>query len=165
VTLNGPALHPDLALLAPLLGAWRGTGEGHYPTIEPFEYHEEIGFAHVGKPFLAYHQRTRSFDDPPTPMHAEVGYLRAPSPGRAELVLAHPTGITQIEEGTVTVDDGVTIIELATTSVGLSSTAKEVTALARRFELRGDELRYDLSMAAVGEPLTHHLRAVLRRAS
>lgn len=163
--MSAPALHPDLAALAPLLGTWSGHGAGHYPTIEPFEYHEEISFEHVGKPFLAYRQRTRSHADPPAPMHAEAGYVRSPSPDRVELVLAHPTGITEIEEGTVTVAaDGSLVLDLASTAVGLSGSAKDVAAVARRFELRGDELRYDVSIAAVGEPLTHHLRAVLRRA-
>lgn len=162
--MTGPTLHPDITALAPLVGTWSGEGHGHYPTIESFVYHETITFGHAGKPFLAYQQRTHSLDDPPMPMHAEAGYLRSPGPERVELVVAHPTGITEIDEGTITLDDDSIVIELTSTHVGLSSSAKSVTAITRRFVLRGDELDYDVAMAAVGQPLTHHLRAVLYRA-
>ncbi|AMC86932.1 Putative transposase [Mycobacterium tuberculosis] len=45
-------LAPALQALSPLLGSWAGRGAGKYPTIRPFEYLEEVVFAHVGKPFL-----------------------------------------------------------------------------------------------------------------
>ena len=154
-------LHPDIAVLAPLLGTWAGEGVGEYPTIESFGYTEEIVFDHVGKPFLTYRQRTTSNADG-RPLHAEIGFVRAPSPGRIEWVLAHPNGITEIQEGTLT-SAGVIEMELTATTIGLTASAKEVTALSRSVRVDGDELTYRLSMGAVGQPLQHHLAATLHR--
>ncbi|GGI07832.1 UPF0678 fatty acid-binding protein-like protein [Egicoccus halophilus] len=156
-------LHPSLAPLAGLVGTWAGAGEGHYPTIDRFTYTEQVTFTHVGRPFLAYAQRTTS---PATglPMHAETGFLRVvgsddPARPAIELVLAHPTGVAEVEEGSLA--DGV--LELATTTVGLTATAKPVRSLRRRFVLDGDVLAYDLWMAHADTPETHHLRATLHR--
>jgi hypothetical protein len=152
-------VHPDVEPIAFLLGTWRGHGRGEYPTIPAFRYGEEVRFWHVGKPFLAYTQRTWSLDDD-RPLHAEAGYWRPKPGGRLEVVLAHPTGITEIQEGAWA--DG--RIELAATSLGRTATAKEVTGLTRRFVLDGpDLLRYTVEMAAVGQPLQFHLAAELTR--
>ena len=160
-----PPLHPDVAVLAPLLGTWSGDGAGEYPTITSFGYREEATFGHVGKPFLAYGHRTTALDDG-RPLHAEAGYVRVPSPGRIELVVAHPTGITEIEEGTLEVDgDGALLIELASSTIGRSASAKVVSTLQRSIRLAGDELTYSIRMAAVEQPLQHHLAATLRRTS
>ncbi|MEZ0356249.1 peroxynitrite isomerase [Mycobacterium sp. SA01] len=157
-----PELHPDVAVLAPLLGTWTGAGTGEYPTIETFGYVEEVAIGHVGKPFLTYSQRTRATDDG-RPLHAETGYLRVPSPGRIELVVAHPTGVTEIDEGTLSETGDGLAIDLDSTAIGLTGSAKSVTALSRSFQLAGDELTYSVRMAAVGVPLTHHLAATLHR--
>ncbi|MET0698225.1 MAG: peroxynitrite isomerase [Mycobacterium sp.] len=157
-----PDLHPGVAVLAPLLGTWAGRGAGEYPTIAPFGYLEEVTFGHLGKPFLAYGQRTRA-DDDGRPLHAETGYLRVPSAGRVELVLAHPTGITEIQEGALSVDGTAIVLELQATAIGLTASAKDVTALGRSFRIDGDELTYTVAMGAVGQPLQHHLAATLHR--
>jgi hypothetical protein len=158
-----PDLHPGIAALAPLLGDWSGAGTGDYPTIAPFGYTEEVTFGHTGKPFLTYTQRTRSNDG--LPLHAETGYLRMPSPHRVELTLAHPTGITEIDEGSVAFTDRGLVLDVYSTAVAGSASAKEVVAVARSICLDGDELSYTLQMAAVGLPRQHHLSATLYRQS
>jgi hypothetical protein len=82
-----------------------------------------------------------------------------PSPSRVEFVVAHPTGVVEVEEGTF---DGTTI-RLATTSVARSGSAKVITGLEREIVIEGDTMRYVLRMAAVGQPMTDHLRADLVR--
>lgn len=152
-------LHPDLDELAFLIGIWRGAGSGEYPTVEDFEYEEEVSFAPLpGKPVLLYTQRTRQAGTP-EPLHSEVGYLRSGGPGRVELALAQPTGLVETHAGTV--EGG--HIHLRSLAVERTPTAKEVTDVERHIEVAGDLMRYRLSMAAVGEPLQVHLRAALRR--
>lgn len=151
-------LHPTAAILAPLLGVWRGEGEGEYPTIEPFSYGEEVTFSHVGKPFLAYAQRTWSLADG-APLHGESGYWRPLDGGRIEGVLAHPFGAAEVLVGTVTGG----AIRLVSQQVATTPSAKRVDGSERDLDVEGDTLRYVVRMAAVGQPLRHHLAGALRR--
>ena len=154
---SGPPVHPDVADLAFLLGTWRGSGSGHYPTITDFEYDEETVFGHVGKPFLTFVQRTRHLDG--SPLHAESGYVRPAPDNGVEFVLSIPSGIMESLTGTVSG----TSLNLTSADVVRTATAKEVTATERTYTVDGDTLSYDFSMAAVGQPMTHHLHADLQR--
>lgn len=158
-----PASSPaaNLAPVAALLGTWRGEGAGSYPTIESFSYTEEITFTDVGKPFLHYVQRT--WGPTGAPMHTETGYLRSPGEGTVELVLAQPTGQAELCEGTVTAEADALVLEFHARLLN-SASAKQVTSTSRRYELSGDSLTTTFAMAAVGQPMTHHLRSELRRA-
>ncbi len=157
----GPGLHDAVTPLGFLLGTWNGRGHGEYPTIESFDYDETITFGHVGKPFLSYAQRTTSVPGG-LPLHAETGYLRLAA-GRPEWVLAHPSGIVEIEEGSFIPTPAGGRLELATTCVRGTSTAKRVDGLERSIEVDGDVLRYRVAMAAVGLEMVHHLDAELHR--
>jgi nitrobindin-like protein len=112
----------------------------------------------VGKPFVAYSQRTVDAGDG-RPLHSESGYLRGLGGGLLELVLAQPSGIVELAEGEIV---GGTI-RLKTVRVDRTATAKDVVAVERDIIVDGDVLRYEVRMAAVGQPLTHHLSAELHR--
>jgi hypothetical protein len=156
--VDAPELHPDCAALGVLLGTWRGSGHGDYPTIDAFDYVEEVSFGHVGKPFLAYSQKTRDSTSG-LALHAEAGYFRGLGDDAIELVIAQPSGILEAHSGTAV--DGV--IDLSSTGILGTPSAKQVSTVARRIEVVGDELTYDLWMSAVGEAHQLHLSARLSR--
>jgi hypothetical protein len=136
-------LHPDLMPLAWLLGRWEGRGHGDYPTIEKFEFGQQIDFSHNGKPFLHYVSQT-----------FVVG-----EDGKRERPLAMPTGFAEIWYGEI---DGAKI-EMRTDVIARTVTAKEVNAGHRLYGLVKGELLWAYDMAAEGLPLQPHLWATLVR--
>ena len=154
-------LHPICKPLAPLLGTWRGPGRGSYPTIDDFDYTEELVFGHVGKPFLSMVQRSRDLLTG-EPLHAEAGYLRALPDGAVELTVAQPSGIAEVDVGSVVETSDGLVVELESAQLGLTPSAKSVTAVRRRLSVAGSTLVSELWMAAVGEAdLVHHVRSEL----
>jgi len=159
---DGFDLHPDLAPVRFLLGRWEGAGVVGYPTIESANFGQEISFSHNGKPFLIYTSRTWLLAEDGTivrPLAMESGFWRPQPEGGLEVVLAHPTGITEIYLGQITG----TKIEMATDAVVRTATAKEVTAGRRLYGMIGADLGWAYDMAAVGQPLQSHVSAQLKR--
>jgi hypothetical protein len=164
---SGPDLHPALLGLLPYVGFWRGRGRGGYPSIEDFDYGQEIKITHDGRPFLFYESRAWILDEqsrPVRPAGREAGWwrpvLRDGKPtDELEVLLSTPTGVLELHVGRV---DG-TRVEIATDAVMRTATAKEVTAGHRLFGIVEGALMYAQEMAAVGHGLSPHLSARLVR--
>jgi THAP domain-containing protein 4 len=151
-------LHGALEPISFLIGTWRGSGTGHYPTIDKFDYEEETRFWHSGRPFLFYMQRTwtpRSGDA----MHTEMGYWRPKKDNNIEVVLAHSFGIVEVGGGEI---DG-RKITFESSSLTSTPTAKTIDAVARVYEESDDVLSYELKMAFDDNELQPHLGAELKR--
>jgi THAP4-like, heme-binding beta-barrel domain len=158
-----PPVHEALAPVAFLLGRWEGAGVVGYPTIESAQFGQEVTFGHNGKPFLIYSSRTWLLDEEGRtgrPLSMETGFWRPQPDRQLEVLLVHPTGISEIYLGEVTG----TKIEMATDAVVRTATAKEVTAGRRLYGLVEGDLAYAYDMAAVGQPLQAHASARLKRA-
>ncbi len=152
-------LHDDLEPLSFLLGTWRGEGEGEWADAEPFRYVEEMTFEHVGEPFLLYAQASWSPEDG-SPIYFERRFVRPAGPGRVEIAFAHPLGVVELAEGTVSG----TIVDVASTAVAVTGTGSPVTELGRHLEVDDGRLRYELRMATTEVPLTYHVKGDLERA-
>jgi hypothetical protein len=159
-----PEPHPLLAPVLGLLGTWRGRGEGVYPTLEDgFSYGQEVTFGHDGRPFLQVTARawiTDAAGEPVRPAARESGWWRLQPDGRVEALVTQPTGTAEIAVGHAA--DGT--VDLTAQQVALAPTAKHVEATRRRYTLTdAGALSFRFDMGAVGQPLQHHLSALLHR--
>ena len=95
-------LHPNCGPVAWLLGTWRGNGHGDYPTIDKYEFGQELIFAHDGRPFFHYFSRAWIVDEAGEKVRdaaLETGFLRCLEGGKLELLLTHNTGFVEIYYG------------------------------------------------------------------
>ncbi|WP_182524758.1 FABP family protein [Nocardioides dongkuii] len=155
-------LHPDCGPIAWLLGTWRGNGHGDYPTIEPFQFGQELIFTHDGRPFFHYMARAWIIDEQGEKVREgaiETGFWRARPEGHLEVLLSHMSGISEIWYGQA--EGGK--VELRTAGVSFTESAKEVTAGHRMYGNVEGDLLYAQDMAAVGQELQPHTWARLKR--
>ncbi len=156
-------LHPDCGPVVWLLGSWQGSGRGDYPTIEAYQYHQELVFQQDGRPFLHYFSRSWIVDEEGATVRQaaqETGFLRCRPEGQVEFVLAHNTGFAEVWYGVA--EDGK--LELRTAGVGYTETAKEVVSGHRLYGNVEGDLLYAYDMEAMGQLLQPHLWARLQRA-
>jgi nitrobindin-like protein len=156
-------LHPNCGPVAWLLGTWRGNGHGDYPTIDKYEFGQELVFAHDGRPFFHYFSRSWIIDESGEKVRdaaLETGFLRCLEDGKVELLLSHNTGFVEIYYG----DAGGAKLDLTTDAVVRSHSAKEYVAGKRLYGNVEGDLLYAYDMAAMGQALQPHLWARLQRA-
>lgn len=163
-----------LVPLAWMLGRWEGVGVVGYPTMEEHQFGQELEFRHDGRPFLHYRSQAWLLDDEGRqvrPLASETGYWRVVVPAdpeaaakeqagvEVELLLAHPTGYVEIYTGRASGGR----VDLTTDMVARTVTAKEYTAAQRMYGQVEGDLLWVMDMAAVGQPMTPHASARLKR--
>jgi hypothetical protein len=160
-----------------LLGRWEGAGVVGYPTIDEYRFGQEIEFWHDGRPFLHYRSQAWLLDDDGNQIKvsaSETGFWRIITPQTEEeqvqaakeqrgvdleVLLTHPTGIVEIYTGLVKGNR----IDLTTDVVARTQTAKEYTAAQRMYGMVEGDLLWVMDMAAVGQPMTAHASARLKK--
>jgi hypothetical protein len=149
-------IHPLTARLAWLIGRWVGNGHGEYPTIEPFQFGQEVVFQQDGRPFIHYFSRSWIVDGEGNHVREaaqETGFIRPQEDGTLEMVMCHNTGFVEIWHGKA---EGAKI-ELTTDAVVRTETAKELSAGHRMYGLVESDLLWAYDMAAMGQKLQPHL--------
>lgn len=100
---EGADLHPGLLGLLPLVGVWRGEGEGHdLITGDDYHFSQQIVVSHDGQNFLNWESRSWVIDDDAAfvgPDLRETGYWRIGDDDTIELLLAHAEGSVELFYG------------------------------------------------------------------
>lgn len=157
-----PTLHPEIAPLAWMVGRWEGAGVLGYPTIESANFGQELVVSHDGRRFLRWESRSWILDETGEkvrPAATELGFWRPGGEGQVELLLTHPTGILELYYGTVEPAR----VQVQTDGVMRSPDAKDYSAATRMYGYVEGSLMWVMDMAAVGQQMTSHLSAQLRR--
>lgn len=157
-------LPPELLPVAWMIGRWEGAGLFDYPGTRKGRFGQELVLLNDGRPFLEWHSHTWELDEEGNqikPLAIELGFLRVPSEGQVELMLAHPTGIVEMYYGTIEPAR----LTMATDGVMRSPHAKDYTAASRLYGLVNSELFWVMDMAAMGHPMQSHVSAQLKRVS
>jgi len=158
---NNPTTTPQLLTL--LEGTWAGEGRGGFPTVNSFDYRETLTFTRRDEKTLVYEQRTQKrYDgqDEWLESHWENGFIRILENGELELTSAQ-IGRTEVLVGKIEMQSMLTRIHFVSKIITNDS---RMVSSARRFELEGDSLRYEMEMqtTAVNQS-TQHLKIALQR--
>lgn len=157
-------VHPDLAPFAWMLGTWAGKGHGEYPTIEPFQFAQEVVFSHDGRAFMSYYSRSWIIDengDIIRPAAHETGFWRPKPNNTVEVLISHNFGIT---EGWLGRYDGPKI-QLALDHAYSTPTSEQVTDGQRLYGLVEGHLFTSYDMATPTQPMHAHIWSTLERKS
>lgn len=164
----GPDLHPGLLALLPMIGVWRGEGEGNNPGTGDYRFGQQIIVAHDGGNYLSWESRSWVLDDSGDylgPDLRENGFWRvATGPENAEileLLLTHSSGVVELFYGRALTQSS---WELATDVVIRSQSAAVVGGAKRLYGIvEGGDLAYVEERVVADGPLEPRLSARLQR--
>ncbi|XP_048746895.1 peroxynitrite isomerase THAP4-like [Ostrea edulis] len=154
-------LHNAAKPLEWLIGKWKGQGKGIYPTIQDFDFLEELEFFHVGQPMLQFSFYSVN-KETNKPLHREIGFIRIkPGTNQIACISSHNNGVSEMAEGTVAGQ----IVSLESHTIGRMTFGKDpkTVKLKRTFTLDGDTLHQVVYMETDTVPLTEHLRTTYKK--
>lgn len=99
---EGPDLHPGLLGLLPMVGVWRGEGEGNDPVTGDYRFGQQLIISHDGQNFLNWESRSWRLDDDgqyAAPDLRETGYWRIDEDDSIEFLVAHAEGWIELFYG------------------------------------------------------------------
>jgi hypothetical protein len=157
---------PGRQILDILEGFWTGTGHGQFPGVTSFDFRETLTFTRRDEKTIAYEERTLKLYDGQTeylPPHWESGFISILENEELQLVNIQVGGRSEILAGTVEYLGDKYQIHFV--SKVLNNDPRMISS-ARRFELEGDTLHYEMEMQTTKvERSTSHLQITLQRAA
>lgn len=144
-----------------LVGTWEGTGNGDFPTIDPFAYREILVVSELDG-ILHYRQSTWVLDGTDeVASHQEAGFISEGEDGKVAMYNAQGIDRVAVLTGSPHTDGDTVTLELE--SVILAGDDRMLRSW-RSLELEGDALRYTMGMATTQVPDgATHLTARLAR--
>lgn len=163
----GPDLSSSMLALLPLVGVWRGEGEGNDPDTGDYRFGQQIIVSHDGGDYLAWESRSWKLDAKggyAGPDLRESGFWRVGIDGDdevLELLLTHSTGIVELFYGQALTQSS---WELATDVVIRSQSGIVVGGAKRLYGIvEGGDLGYVEERIAADGALEPRLSARLQR--
>ncbi|MFI1462833.1 FABP family protein [Nocardia carnea] len=163
----GPDLNPAMLALLPMVGVWRGEGEGNNSERGDYRFGQQIVISHDGGDYLSWDSRSWFLESDGSyggPDLRESGFWRVGIEGNdevLELLLTHSTGIVELFYGTALTQSS---WELATDVVIRSQTGAVVGGAKRLYGIvEGGDLAYVEERVVADGPLEPRLSARLQR--
>ena len=171
--MNTPNKLEVLKPLTLLLGTWKGKGRGSFPTVEDFEYEDQLLFrvfdgAFESEPLIHFEERAWTIEDGTQVFkHSETGYFKPTNDGRIRFYVCHNTGRIEVFFGSCDQLD----LETQSFKIAFKSETvlndegiKTVQSSNRVLELKNDQLTIEMSMSTEDvEESTRHLWVELER--
>lgn len=162
----GPDLHGAMLALLPMVGVWRGEGEGNGPEGD-YRFGQQVTVTHDGGPYLSWESRSWVLDEAGAYVRTdlrEAGFWRVAEDERGEvieLLLTHSSGVVELFYGVAL---NQLSWELATDVVIRSQSAELVGGAKRLYGIvEGGDLAYVEERVNADGELTPRLSARLRR--